>query len=115
MAINISPIPTSPPFPLFSYTLTRYEPPRLVELRGESKTVTAVDTIVLSPNKDDNSKTDVDYTADITLKGWRRPFVAFIGADLEQLGRKAMLGMEANITPERIAKFLAAEGAQNQH
>jgi len=93
------------------YTITRYEPPNLIELHGESSTVTAIDTIRLSQNKDDKSKTDIDYTVDLTLKGWRRPFIMFLSADLDELGRRAMAGMEKTITKEKISQFTPADAS----
>lgn len=84
------------------YQIIKFDRPNYVELKGQSDTVTVIDMISLSKNGD---KTHVDYKVDLTLKGWRRPFIAFLGGALNTLGKDAMDGMRNVLTRERVAEL----------
>lgn len=75
------------------YKLEEMERPHRIVVSGYSDIIKGVDTILLRPANEENTKTYVDYTADLTLKGFRRPFIAFISGSLNELGRNAMEGM----------------------
>ena len=65
-----------------------------IVVSGEGDIVTGVDTILLKPANKENTKTHVDYEANLALKSWRRPFVVFLSSTFNQLGIDAMAGME---------------------
>lgn len=88
------------------YEIVKYERPHLVELQGESDTVSVTDTIRLSKRGD---QTHIDYHVNLSLKSWRRPFIVFLGSALNTLGREAMDGMRKVITPEKIAELEQAK------
>ena len=97
------PPPPPPPRPQrYRYQIIKFDRPNYVELKGQSDTVTVIDMISLSKNGD---KTHVDYKVDLTLKGWRRPFIAFLGGALNTLGKDAMDGMRNTLTRERVAEL----------
>ncbi|EGD78012.1 hypothetical protein PTSG_09650 [Salpingoeca rosetta] len=83
-----------------TYTITKLDAPNEVVLEGESAMVRAIDTIKVLPSPDDPNNVVVDYTADLSLKGWRRPFILFLKNDLNKLGRDAMEGLEKAINPK---------------
>eukprot|EP00048_Salpingoeca_helianthica_P014465 m.221829 g.221829 ORF g.221829 m.221829 type:complete len:157 (-) comp15895_c0_seq1:41-511(-) len=74
-----------------TYTITEYNPPHLVVLEGNSDTVHALDTIRFTAP--DATHTHIEYKADLTLKGLRRPFIALISSALDELGKNAMNGL----------------------
>lgn len=76
------------------YKLVKMDAPNEVVLEGESSSVKVVDTIKVAPSPNDANELMVDYTADITLKGWKRPFIIFVKSDLHNLGRAAVQGLE---------------------
>ncbi|CAN5241414.1 SRPBCC family protein [soil metagenome] len=68
-----------------------YEVRELVEndrlvLRGENKTVTAIDTITFAPTP---AGTQVTYTADFTFKGFAALFTPLLKGPLNKLGDEA--------------------------
>jgi hypothetical protein len=73
------------------YKITEYQAPNLVQFVGESDSVKAVDTIRFTAT--DAGHTHIDYKADLSLKGFRRPFIALISSALDQLGKDAMNGL----------------------
>ncbi len=77
------------------YKITEIDPPRRVVLVGESPTIKAVDTIVFSAAGE--GRTRINYTADLTLKGFRRPLIVLVGSALNELGRAAMTGLEKRL------------------
>ncbi len=79
------------------YEVLRHEQPRLVQLRGENKTVTAVDTIAVSPLGEGSS---VTYTADFEFKGITKLAVPFLGKAFARLGDEAETGLR-----EALAKL----------
>lgn len=94
------------------YEIVEYDAPNKVVLQGESPTVRVRDTIILS--QDGDNRTKVNYTAEIKLKGWMKPFIFFLGGALNDLGKKAMAGMEATITKEKIASLSSPAQSQQQ-
>eukprot|EP00043_Microstomoeca_roanoka_P000774 m.29044 g.29044 ORF g.29044 m.29044 type:complete len:214 (+) comp10497_c0_seq1:163-804(+) len=79
------------------YRIVKLNAPDEVVLEGESSNVRVVDTIKVMPSPENPSDVLVDYTADLTLKGWKRPFIVFLGKDLNNLGRAAMDGLESKL------------------
>ena len=49
------------------------------------------------PPQAGDGKVRIDYTADLTLRGWKRPFVVFLNKSFNKLGRAAMEGLEKTI------------------
>ena len=74
-----------------TYNIVSYKRPYLVTLKGDGPNVRAIDTIKFS--KIDNNYTKIEYEADLTLKGFRRPFIVFIGKSLKKLGEDAIEGI----------------------
>lgn len=74
-----------------TYNVIAYKRPYEITLKGDGPNVRAIDTIKFS--KIDNNYTKIDYEADLTLKGFRRPFIIFIGKSLEKLGEDAIEGI----------------------
>ncbi len=77
------------------YVIKEFQAPNRVVLHGDSKAVRAVDIIEFTALSD--TQTRVDYTADLTLKGFRRPFIVFVKGALNELGRNAMTGLEKKL------------------
>lgn len=65
-----------------------------ITLRGENKAVISVDTIDVSP---DGSGSKVDYTAEFTLKGWRKVAEPFARPAFNSLAGPAMDGMKKTL------------------
>jgi uncharacterized protein YndB with AHSA1/START domain len=63
---------------------------QLIALRGENKTLTAVDTMTFRPVP---SGTEVTYTADFTFKGAARLVAPLLGPAFKKLGDEAETGM----------------------
>ncbi len=63
---------------------------RLIQLRGENKTVTAVDVITFRPVA---SGTEVTYAAEFTFKGLSRFTVPLLKSAFKRLGNEAEGGM----------------------
>ncbi|WP_432476702.1 SRPBCC family protein [Nocardioides sp. GXQ0305] len=72
------------------YTVTDHVPHSLVRLRGENKTVTAVDTMEIVAV---GSGAKVTYTADFTFKGLARLVTPFLGRAFRKLGDEAESGL----------------------
>ena len=72
------------------YTITEYDPPRRVVLRGEGSTLTAIDTIEFAAN---GEGTEITYAADLTFKGIAKFFTPLIKGKLDEVGRKAVAGL----------------------
>jgi hypothetical protein len=62
-----------------------------ITLRGENKSVVSVDTIEVAP---DDAGSRVNYTAEFTLKGWRKIAEPFARPAFRSLARPAMDGMK---------------------
>lgn len=56
--------------------------------------ITTTDTIVV---EEEGEGCLVTYEAEMRLKGWRRPFIALLGGQLNALGRAAMEGLEKRL------------------
>jgi carbon monoxide dehydrogenase subunit G len=72
------------------YTVIEHEAPTLFALRGENKTVTAVDTMRIEPH-DGGSR--VTYTADFEFKGPAKLVTPFLGGAFKKLGDEAEEGL----------------------
>lgn len=81
------------------YKVTKLNSPNEVVLDGESSAVKVTDTIKVMPSPTDPNQVQVDYTADLTLKGWKRPLIVFLKSDLNKLGRAAVEGLEKALNP----------------
>lgn len=76
---------------IMTYTVISYKRPYEIILKGNGPNVRAIDTIKFS--KVDANHTKIKYKADLTLKGFRRPFIIFLNKSLEQLGKDAINGI----------------------
>jgi carbon monoxide dehydrogenase subunit G len=72
------------------YTVVDHVPHSLFRLRGENKTVTAVDTMEIVAV---GSGSRVTYTADFTFKGVAKLAVPFLGRAFRKLGDEAEDGL----------------------
>jgi carbon monoxide dehydrogenase subunit G len=76
------------------YTVLEHRPPSKVVLRGENRTLTALDTMQIEPQ---GTGTRVTYTADFTFKGVLRLVQPVLGVALassfKKLGDEAEQGM----------------------
>jgi carbon monoxide dehydrogenase subunit G len=83
------------------YTVLEHRPPSRVQLRGENKTLTAIDTMRIEPQ---GAGTRVTYTADFTFKGVLRllqPVLRLaLARSFKKLGDEAEQGMR-----EALAKL----------
>lgn len=91
-----------------TYTVDAYEPEARVVLLGKGDLVTARDDIRFEPMADGGTR--VDYTADLTLNGWRRLATPFLGGAFRTLGDNARIGMTAALA-ERVRLASAAASA----
>ncbi len=64
---------------------------RHVKLRGENKSVVSADTIEVTPS---GTGCEVKYTAEFTLKGWRKIAEPFAKPAFQSLADPAMAGMK---------------------
>lgn len=71
-----------------TYVTVDLQPDRLVVMRGENRTVTAVDTMSIRPGRD-GSGTVLVYEADFTFKGLARLATPFLRGPLTKLGDEA--------------------------
>jgi len=78
------------------YTVLEHQPTSKVVLRGENRTLTALDTMQIEPH---GTGTRVTYTADFTFKGVLRLLQPVLGLALassfKKLGDEAEQGMRA--------------------
>ena len=72
------------------YTVVDHVRHSLVRLRGENKTVTAVDTMEITAV---GTGTKVTYTADFSFKGAARLVTPFMGGAFKKLGDEAEEGL----------------------
>ena len=80
------------------YKITEIERPRRIVIKGDSPMVHAIDTMNLSEiNNNGKTQTKVDYTADLSLKGWKRPLIFLLQGTFNKLGQSAMEGMESTL------------------
>jgi carbon monoxide dehydrogenase subunit G len=73
-----------------TYVVREFVPGERIRLRGENKTVIAVDTLSF---RSVNAGTEVTYTAEFTFKGPSRLFAPLLRPAFDRLGRKAQTGM----------------------
>ena len=73
-----------------TYIVREYIPGQRIRLRGENKTVIAVDTLTFRPV---TSGTEVTYAAEFTFKGPSRILAPLLKAAFERLGNEAEAGM----------------------
>ena len=79
------------------YTVVDHAPHALLRLRGENKTVTAIDTMEIAAV---GSGSTVTYTADFTFKGVAKLVTPFLGGAFKKLGDEAEQGLR-----EALAKL----------
>jgi carbon monoxide dehydrogenase subunit G len=72
------------------YTVVDHVPHALLRLRGENKTVTAIDTMEIAAVGDGST---VTYTADFTFKGVAKLVTPFLGGAFKKLGDEAEQGL----------------------
>jgi len=77
-----------------TYEVIEYDPPKKVVLKGEGKSVSAVDDIRFSPIP---GGTRIDYVADLRLKGLAKLASPFMMGKFENLGDAAIAGMRAKL------------------
>lgn len=75
------------------YELREMVRPNRIVVVGNGDIARGTDIILLRPADASNTQTVVDYSADLSLKGWRRPFIVFLSSSLDKLGKDAMAGM----------------------
>jgi hypothetical protein len=73
-----------------TYVVREFVPGERIRLRGENKTVTAIDTMTFRSVK---AGTEVTYTAEFTFKGPARILAPLLRPAFEQLGSNAQTGM----------------------
>jgi uncharacterized protein YndB with AHSA1/START domain len=73
-----------------TYIVREFIPGSRIQLRGENKTVTAVDTMTLRPVA---AGTEVTYTAEFTFKGPSRILAPLLKPAFERLGNEAEAGL----------------------
>jgi hypothetical protein len=73
-----------------TYTVREFVPGERIRLRGENKTVTAVDTMTF---RSVEAGTEVTYTAEFTFKGPARLLAPLLRPAFERLGSNAQAGM----------------------
>ena len=78
------------------YEVVEYDPPNKVVLKGEGKSVSAVDDIRFSTTS--SGGTRIYYVADLRLKGLAKLASPFMGGKFEKLGDDAIAGMRAKLT-----------------
>jgi len=73
-----------------TYIVRDFIPSKRVQLRGENKTVIAVDTMTF---RKVDTATEVTYTAEFTFKGPSRLLAPLLRTAFDRLGTKAEIGM----------------------
>jgi hypothetical protein len=77
-----------------TYEVIERRDPEMIRLRGENKTVVAVDTITVEPS---GRGSRVVYEADFTFKGWRKILVPFLRSAFRKLGDEAEVGLRETL------------------
>ena len=77
-----------------TYEVLRHEPDRVVQLRGRNKTVTALDTMEITPH---GSGSTVTYTADFEFSGVARYVAPLLRPALKKLGDEAEAGLRTHL------------------
>ena len=78
-----------------TYVVRDLIPGQRIQLRGENKTVIAVDTMSF---RSVDAATEVTYTAEFTFKGLSRLLAPLLRPALERLGTEAETGMHKALT-----------------
>lgn len=86
-----------------TYTITEFDPPRLVVLHGDGARSAAVDRIAFTAV---DGGTRIDYEADIRLKGLFRLTEPFLGRLFARVGEGARDGLD-----RRLAELASPGGA----
>ena len=73
-----------------TYIVREFVPGQRIRLRGQNKTVTAVDTMTF---RSVEAGTEVTYTAEFTFKGPARLLAPLLRPAFERLGKQAQTGM----------------------
>jgi carbon monoxide dehydrogenase subunit G len=73
-----------------TYTVSEFIPGKRIRLRGENKTVIAIDTMTF---RSVDAGTEVTYTAEFTFKAAARLFGPLLRPAFERLGNQAQAGM----------------------
>ena len=73
-----------------TYIVREFVPGQRIQLRGQNKTVTAVDTMTF---RSVEAGTEVTYTAEFTFKGPARLLAPLLRPAFERLGKRAQTGM----------------------
>ena len=76
-----------------TYVVREFIPGKRIRLRGENKTVIAVDTLTFRPVASGTSGTEVTYAAEFTFKGLSRIAAPLLKPAFERLGNEAEAGM----------------------
>lgn len=74
------------------YEITEYERPTRVVIIGTGGVFRGVDEIKFAPSP---GGTRIDYTADLSLTGFAKLVQPFMGKRFQELGDKAMAGLQA--------------------
>ena len=78
-----------------TYTVVESEPPRLLRLRGRSSSMTALDTIEVSPVE--GGGTRVHYTAEFSLQGAAKLVEPLMPLGLKKLGDDAAASLQVHL------------------
>ena len=78
-----------------TYTVVESEPPRLLRLRGRSRSMTALDTIEVIPL--DGGGTRVHYTAEFSLEGAAKIAEPLMPLGLKRLGDAAAASLQKQL------------------
>lgn len=79
------------------YLVTAYRRPELVQLRGENRTVTAVDTMTFRPAG--AGRTEVTYRAEFHFTGPARWLAPLLAPALRRMGDRAEAGLRRTLSP----------------
>lgn len=79
------------------YVVQQVDPPRLLHLRGENKTLVSDDTITLE--RTGTGGTRVTYRAEFTFKGASRLVAPLLAPAFKRLGDKAEHGLRSALNP----------------
>ena len=77
-----------------TYIVSEFIPGKRIQLRGQNKALTAVDTITFRRIE---AGTEVTYTAEFTFKGPSRLLAPLLRPAFEQLGKRAQAGMRKTL------------------
>lgn len=81
------------------YRTTRYEPPRTIVVRAESRMLTSLDTITVEP---DGAGSIVVYDAELTLNGVLGIANPLLGVAFDRIAGRAATGLVRVLEGERL-------------